>query len=70
MSLDADVTTLTAVGTLTVHPDGSITAEGFSGKNASCRDVAVLAVAWAIGELQRELVKAIEQPGNNRIGIA
>lgn len=70
MSLDADVTKLTAVGTLTVYPDGSIVADGFSATNASCRDVAVLAAAWAIGELQRELMKAIEQPGNNRIGIA
>jgi hypothetical protein len=46
-----------------------IVVTGFSTENASCRDLAIMASAWAIGELQREMLKTIERPGGGRIGI-
>lgn len=64
MSLDADHTRLTRHGRITIT-EGRITVARFDGENASCRDVAVLALAWAIGELQREMVNIIEQPGGS-----
>lgn len=73
MSLNAEVTKLTKHGTVTIHPKKEgrvqIVVEGFSGQNASCRDVAVLACLWAIGELQREVMRAVQEPGTNAIGI-
>ncbi len=68
MSLDAEPIKLTQHGTVTVEA-GSIVVTGFSGDNCSCRDVAVLACIWAIGELQRELLKDVEQPGGGRVAI-
>jgi hypothetical protein len=34
-----------------------------------CRDVAVVAAAWAIGELQREMLKTIQKPGGGKISV-
>jgi hypothetical protein len=68
MSLDAKTSQLTQHGTVTVEA-GGIVVTGFAGDNCSCRDVAVLACIWAIGELQRELMKDVEQPGGGRVAI-
>jgi hypothetical protein len=74
MSLDAFKTKLRKHGTVTIFPEKEglvqITVEGFEADNASCRDVAVLACLWAIGELQREVMLAVQEPGTNAIGIA
>jgi hypothetical protein len=71
MSLDDQVTRLLSLGTVTVSATG-IQIDGFDGINATCRDVAVLAMIWAIGELQRDLMSSIEMPGggNACIGAA
>ncbi|WP_224372485.1 hypothetical protein [Pseudomonas putida] len=53
---------------MTVTKDG-ISVEGFNVKGAMCRDVAVMAAAWAIGELQREMLKTIAKPGGGNIGV-
>lgn len=68
MSLDAETTKLTQHGTVTVEA-GRIVVTGFEGDNCSCRDVAVLACIWAIGELQRELLKTVEQPGGGYVAV-
>lgn len=73
MSLDAETSKLTKFGKVTIFPakkgNVQIVVEDFEGKNCSCRDVAVLACVWAIGELQREVMRGIEEPGTNAIGI-
>lgn len=73
MSFDANQVKLTKLGNVTVHPAKSggvqIVLEGFEGEGCSCRDVAVLACLWAIGELQREVLRTIERPGGGSIGI-
>lgn len=73
MSLDADVSKLTRHGTVTIRPDKArgvqVVVEGFDGEGCTCRDVAVQACLWAIGELQREVLRTIEQPGGGSIGI-
>jgi hypothetical protein len=68
VSLDSDISKLTPHGLVTIEP-GGIVVTGFAGDNCSCRDVAVLACIWAIGELQRELMKDVEQPGGGRVAI-
>lgn len=65
MSLDATEVRLTSPGTLTLHKDGTVMLEGFEGEDCTCRDVATLALAWAIGKLQAELVAQIERPGGS-----
>ncbi|MCP8349343.1 hypothetical protein DN387_13955 [Pseudomonas sp. FBF18] len=55
-------------GRVTITKDG-ISVEGFDVKGAMCRDVAVVAAAWAIGELQREMLKTIQKPGGGNIGV-
>jgi hypothetical protein len=69
MSLDAYHTVLTQHGKVTITEKG-IEVEGFEGLNTSCRDVAVLACAGAIGELQREMMRNIERPGGGNIVIS
>lgn len=75
MSLDAQVVRLTKLGTVTIHPKPvdpsgvTIMVEGFEADGGSCRDVAVLATIWAIGELQRELMRDIEEPGGGMVGV-
>lgn len=69
--LDGDEARLTKTGTVTVCTEGRlrVVVEGFRGEGCSCRDVAALAMAWAIGELQRELVKTLEKPGGGSVGV-
>lgn len=55
-------------GTVTITKAG-IRVEGFETRNASCREHAILAAAWAIGELQRELARAIKAPGAGKITL-
>jgi hypothetical protein len=62
MSLDAQKTTLTNKGEIIIS-ENEILIKGFDAQNATCRDVAVLAMCWAIGELQRDLMLSIEKPG-------
>lgn len=73
MSLDADPCKLTKHGTVTIRPKRGdvcqIVVEGFEGSGTTCRDVAIQACAWAIGELQREMLRTIEVPGGGSIGI-
>lgn len=59
---------LSRLGTVTVSK-GGISVQGFEGKNASCRDVAIMAAAWAIGELQCEMLKTIKKPGGGDISV-
>ena len=66
--LDADPAKLKKTGTVTITSNG-IVVEGFEADGATCRDVTALAAVWAIGELQRELLKTLEKPGGGRIGI-
>jgi hypothetical protein len=74
MSLTAETTRLRKHGTVMIFPEKEgrvqIAVAGFEADNASCRDVAVLACLWAIGELQREVMLAVQEPGTNAIGIA
>lgn len=56
------------LGRVTVTEKG-ISVEGFDVNGAMCRDVAVMAAAWAIGELQREMLKTIAKPGGGNIGV-
>lgn len=55
-------------GRVTITKDG-ISVEGFDVDGAMCRDVAVMAAAWAIGELQREMLKTIAKPGGGEISV-
>lgn len=55
-------------GKVTITRDG-IEVEGFDIHNASCREHAILATTWAIGQLQRELAKMIRAPGGGRISV-
>lgn len=66
--LDAETAALSKFGRVTIHAN-HIAVDGFEGVNCSCRDVAALAALWAIGELQRELLKTLERPGGGSISI-
>ncbi|WP_339521788.1 hypothetical protein [Pseudomonas sp. EA_35y_Pfl2_R111] len=55
-------------GKVTITKHG-IEVEGFDVHNAMCREVAVIAAAWAIGELQREMTKTILAPGGGKISV-
>lgn len=55
-------------GRVTITKEG-ISVEGFDVKGAMCRDVAVMAAAWAIGELQREMLRTIAKPGGGNISV-
>lgn len=66
--LDAKPAMLTKTGTVMVEGHRT-TVEGFEGCNASCRDVAALALVWAIGVLQRELQATLEKPGGGNVGV-
>lgn len=70
--LDADEAKLTKTGTVTIGGDSNchVVVEGFEGDGCSCRDVAALAMLWAIGELQRELMGTLERPGGGSCGVA
>ena len=66
--LDIEPARITGIGTVTITEDG-ITIEGFEADVASGRDLAALATVWAIGELQRELLKTLERHGCGNIII-
>ncbi|OIR11008.1 hypothetical protein GALL_71790 [mine drainage metagenome] len=68
MSLDAQETRLTAKGEIIISENG-ILIKGFDAQHATCRDVAVLALCWGIGELQRDLIASIEKPGGGNACI-
>ncbi|MFZ5936619.1 hypothetical protein ACOKS3_17530 [Pseudomonas sp. HS6-2] len=55
-------------GRVTITKEG-ISVEGFDVRGAMCREVAVMAAAWAIGELQREMLKTIAKPGSGKISV-
>lgn len=65
---DAETKRITKTGTVTVTKSG-ISVDGFDGSNMSCREMAIIACAWAIGELQREMLRTIEQPGGGHISV-
>lgn len=74
MSLDAEISRLTKLGNVTIYGNPKygiqVIVKGFEGENCSCRDVAVLACAWAIEVLAREMRADIERPGGNMsVGI-
>jgi hypothetical protein len=53
---------ITETGTVEVFAGGG-SIRGFESENTSCRAHAALALTWAIGELQRELMATLERPG-------
>lgn len=59
---------ITKRGKVTITKDG-ISVDGFDADNASCRELAIMAAAWAIGELQREMLKTIQAPGGGKISV-
>lgn len=59
---------LTKKGRVVIVP-GAILVEDFKVLNGSCRDVAILGAAWAIGELQHEMIKTIQRPGGGNIAV-
>lgn len=63
--LDQDPAKLTKSGRITLAAD-LILIEGFEGDDCTCRDVAALAIVWAIGELQQELMKTLQAPGGGK----
>jgi hypothetical protein len=65
MSLDATHSYLTKMGGVSIAADGHVRVEGFDGDGCTCRDVATLALVWAIGVLQKELMAQIERPGGS-----
>lgn len=70
MSLDAEVTKLYKIGTVTIKANGQVVVRGFEGnENSSCRDVGVLAVTHAIAVLVAELRKDIETPGGGNVVV-
>lgn len=69
--LNDEAARLTTVGTVTISaaPGLRVVVEGFSGDGCTCRDVAVLAMTWAIGELQRELLATLQKAGGGSVGV-
>jgi hypothetical protein len=65
MSLDAQESRLTKIGTVTIKRDGMVIVKGFDGDKCTCRDVVVLALTHAIQVLSRELMADIEKPGGS-----
>ena len=60
--LDANPARLIRHGRIVMDSE-RIEIDGFEGEGTSCRDVAALALCWAIAELQRELQATLERPG-------
>ncbi len=62
---DAEDTQLTKIGKVIIDADG-IRIEGFdtSGRQ-SCRETAILATCWALGQLQAEMMATMQRPGGN-----
>lgn len=68
MSLDAEESSLTRYGRIVIE-GGEVIVEGFEGKNCSCRDIAVLASAYGIEVLAKEMHDCIRKPGGGKIAI-
>lgn len=66
--LDANPAALTKFGKVTIEA-GMIRIDGFGAAGASCREVAALGLAWAIGQLQFELMRTLERPGNSNVCV-
>lgn len=66
--LGSDAIQLTNTGRVIIE-QGRILIQGFDSENATCREVVVMAAAWAIGELQREMLRTIERPGGGNLCI-
>jgi hypothetical protein len=66
--LDAEPAFLTKHGKVTIDT-GRIMIEGFDAHNGTCRDVAALAIVWAIGQLQHELMQTLERPGGGNVCV-
>lgn len=64
----SDAIQITNTGRVIIE-QGRILIEGFDSENATCREVVVMAAAWAIGELQREMLRTIERPGGGNLCI-
>lgn len=60
--LDAEPARLIKTGSINVSAS-RIEINGFRGDGTSCRDIAVLALVWAIGQLQAELTATLQAPG-------
>jgi hypothetical protein len=68
MSLSADKMWLNDIGEVRISEHG-VEVLGFSGHQCSCRDVAALALVWAIERLGRELRETMREPGGGNVGI-
>ena len=55
-------TKLERAGTILMH-DGKIYLDGFEADGCMCREVAIHALIWGIGQMQQELVALIDRPG-------
>lgn len=66
--LDATPGSLSRTGTVTINRD-RIAIEGFAADGATCRDVAALALVWAIQQLSHELQAVMERPGGGKSSV-
>jgi len=58
-------THLNSPGTILMHNGHIYVGDGFDADDCMCREVAIHALIWAIGELQRELVEEIRTAGGS-----
>ena len=67
---DAQEAQLTKLGKVTITKEG-VYIEGFNTSGTqSCRETAILAAAWALGQLQAEMLATMLKPGGTgRMGI-
>ena len=63
--LDAEPGRITKTGIVEVTTDRGININGFEAEGCTCRDVAALAMTWAIQQLSDELQKVLERPGQS-----
>ena len=66
--LDLEPATINIPGEVLVSSRG-VAISLFDCENASCRDLAALAMVWAIGELQRSLLALMEKPGGGNVTV-
>jgi len=66
--LDLEPATINITGEVRVSSRG-VAISLFDCENASCRDLAALAMVWAIGELQRNLLALMEKPGGGNVTV-
>ena len=69
--LNAASASLTKTGVVTIDANQRFKVDiaGFEGDGCSCRDLAALAIVWAIGELQRELMQVLQLPGGGSVAV-